>query len=78
MITRPLLASEVAAYDQAHAECIAVLNAVIEVHSELVADEGREISTVGLAYYLEHEIDGTACARLLAIAVDRLAHIPTQ
>lgn len=77
MITRPLHASELAAYDQALAGCAVVLDALIAVHTDLVAAEGREVSTVGLAYYLKHEIDNTACAELLAITIDRLAHTPT-
>lgn len=74
MITRPLRASELAAYDQAHAGRVDALDALTAVHLDMVDSEGRELATVGLAYYLKHEIDDTSCAELLAIAIDRLAH----
>lgn len=76
-MTQPT-AGELAAFDQARTGCADIVDTLIATHRDVVDTLGqRELHTVGLAYYLAHEVTHTTCAELLAVAVDRLTYTPT-
>lgn len=66
--------SQLAAFDQAHASCADIIDALIETHAAGVTGDGhREVRTVGLAMALLTSVTHKTCAELLAVAIDRLA-----